>query len=59
MRSSIENWKEIRQQVLVNGLSQRADCEKYKLGRHKLKKILTHAGRRDTGGRKLGLGGYW
>jgi hypothetical protein len=39
----MENWKEIRQQVLVNGLSQRAAYMKYKLGWHTLKKILAHA----------------
>ena len=39
----MENWKEIRQQVLVNGMSQRAACAKYKLGWHTLKKILAHA----------------
>jgi len=39
----MENWKEIRQQVLVNGLSQRAACEKYKLGWQTLKKILSHS----------------
>ena len=43
MRSDMENWKEIRQQVLVHGLSHRAACEKYKLGWHTLKKILAHA----------------
>jgi transposase len=39
----MENWKEIRQQVLVNGLSQRAACEKYQLGWQTLKKILAHS----------------
>lgn len=43
MRSDMENWKEIRQQVLVNGLSQRAACEKYQLGWQTLKKILAHS----------------
>ena len=43
MRSDMENWKEIRQQVLVHGLSHRAACEKYKLGWQTLKKILAHA----------------
>ena len=39
----MENWKEIRQQVLVNGLSQRGACEKYQLGRQTLKNILSHS----------------
>ena len=39
----MENWKEIRQDVLVNGLSKRAACVKYRLGWHTLKKILAHA----------------
>ena len=43
MRSDMENWKSIRQDVLVNGLSQRAACAKYMLGWHTLKKILAHA----------------
>lgn len=43
MRSNMEEWKAIRQDVLVNGLSQRAACAKYNLGWHALKKILAHA----------------
>ena len=43
MRSDMENWKAIRQDVLVHGLSQRAACAKYQLGWHTLKKILAHA----------------
>ncbi len=43
MRSDRENWKAIRQDVLVHGLSQRAACAKYQLGWHTLKKILAHA----------------
>ncbi len=43
VRSDRENWKAIRQDVLVHGLSQRAACEKYQLGWHTLKKILAHA----------------
>ena len=39
----MEKWKEIRQQVLVKGLSQRAACEKYRLGWRTLAKILAHA----------------
>ncbi|MDP1797011.1 MAG: IS21 family transposase [Planctomycetaceae bacterium] len=39
----MENWKAIRQDVLVHGLSRRGACEKYKLGWHTLKKILAHA----------------
>jgi transposase len=39
----MENWTAIRQDVLVHGLSQRAACEKYQLGWHTLKKILSHA----------------
>ena len=42
MRRDMVNWKEIRQQVLVNGLSQRAACEKYKLGWQTSKRILAH-----------------
>ena len=38
----MSNWKEIRQQVLVNGMSQRAACAKYRLGWHTLKMILAH-----------------
>jgi hypothetical protein len=37
----MENWKEIRQRILMNGLSQRAACEKYQLGRQTLKKVLS------------------
>ena len=43
MRSEMQEWKEIRQAVLVNGLSKRSACEKYGLGWHTLKKILAHA----------------
>jgi transposase len=39
----MEFWKEIRRLVLTKELSQRAACEKYHLGWHTLKKILTHA----------------
>ncbi len=39
----MEKWKEIRQQVLVKGLSKRAACEKYRLGWRTLAKILAHA----------------
>jgi len=39
----MQNWTAIRQDVLVQGLSQRAACAKYKLGWHTLKKILAHA----------------
>ena len=45
----MENWKAIRQDVLVHGLSQRAACEKYQLGWHTLKKILAHAEPRGIG----------
>ena len=41
MRSDMENWKEICQQLLLNGLSQRTACEKYKLGWQTLKEILS------------------
>ena len=43
MRSDMEFWKEVRREVLTNGLSQRAARQKYGLGWHTLKKILTHA----------------
>ena len=39
----MENWREILQQVLVNGLSQRVACAKYRLGWHTLKKIVANA----------------
>lgn len=39
----MDEWKSIRQDVLVNGLSKRAACEKYKLGWHTLNKILLHS----------------
>ena len=42
VRRDMENWKEIRQRILMNGLSQRAACEKYQLGWQTLKKILAH-----------------
>ena len=42
MRSDMEEWKAIRQDVLVNGLSQRSACAKNRLGWHTLKKILAH-----------------
>ena len=38
----MEFWKDVRRQVLTGELSQRAACEKYGLGWHTLKKILTH-----------------
>ena len=38
----MEFWKEVRRQVLTNELSQRAACQKYGLGWHTLKKILTY-----------------
>lgn len=43
MRCDMEEWKAIRQQVLVHGLSKRAACEKYGLGWQTLNKILAHA----------------
>ena len=43
MRSEMKEWKEIRQQVLVNGMSQREAKRKYGLGWETLKKILAHA----------------
>ncbi len=43
MRRDMDEWKSIRQDVLVNGLSKRAACEKYKLGWHTLNKILLHS----------------
>jgi transposase len=39
----MEFWKEVRQQVLTNELSQRGACKKYGLSWHTLKKILAHA----------------
>jgi transposase len=39
----MENCKEFRQDVLVNGLSQRAASAKYKLGWYTLKKNMAHA----------------
>ena len=39
----MEFWTEVRRQVLTNELSRRAACQKYGLGWHTLKKILTHA----------------
>ena len=43
MRRDREAWKEIRQQVLVNGMSKRAACVRYVIGWHTLAKILAHA----------------
>jgi transposase len=43
VRSDMENWTAIRQDVPVHGLRQRAACEKYQLGWHTLKKLLSHA----------------
>jgi len=42
VRTDMEIWKEVRRQVLTNELSKRAACEKYSLGWHTLKKILSH-----------------
>ena len=39
----MKNGKAIRQDVLVNGLSQRAACAKHKLGWHTMKTIVGHA----------------
>jgi transposase len=39
----MEFWTTVRRQVLTGELSQRAACEKYRLGWHTLKKILAHA----------------
>jgi transposase len=39
----MENWEEIRQQVLVHGMSKRAARVKYKLGWQTLNKILGHS----------------
>lgn len=44
MRSDMENWKAIRQDVLVHGLSQRAACAKYKLGWHTFGTLLSAGG---------------
>ena len=38
----MEFWTTVRREVLTGELSQRAACEKYHLGWHTLKKILTH-----------------
>ena len=54
MRSDMEFWKEVRREVLTNGLSQRAACQKYGLGWHTLKKILTHAEPPGIGSVSLG-----
>jgi hypothetical protein len=43
VRTDMEFWTEVRRQVLTHELSQRAACQKYKLGWHTVKKILTHA----------------
>ena len=43
VRRDMEAWKEIRQQVLANGMSKRAACKRYGLGWHTLAKILAHA----------------
>jgi len=43
VRSEIQEWKEMRQAVQVNGVSKRAACEKYGLGWHTLAKILAYA----------------
>ena len=43
VRSDLENWKMIGQDVLVYGRSQRAACEKDQLGGHTLKTILANA----------------
>ena len=43
MRTDMEFWKEVRQQVLTKKLSRRAACKQYRLGWHTLKKILTYA----------------
>ena len=54
VRSDMESWKAMRQDVLVHGLSQRAACAKYRLGWHTLKKILAHVelpGYRQSQGR--------
>ncbi len=39
----MEFWTVVRREVLTGELSQRAACEKYRLGWHTLKKILAHA----------------
>ena len=38
----MDEWKAIRQDVLVNGLSKRAACRKYGLAWHTLNKVLEH-----------------
>ena len=43
VRTDMEFWTLVRRQVLTGELSQRAACEKYRLGWHTLKKILAHA----------------
>ena len=45
MRSEMQEWKEIRQAVLVNGMSQREAKRKFGLGWETLKKILANAER--------------
>lgn len=42
MRSDMEEWKVVRQQVLASEMSKRAACAKYQLGWHTLNKILAH-----------------
>ena len=59
MRSDMESWKSIRQDVLVNGLSQRAACAKYKLGWHTLKRLWRMRSRRGIGRVRPDLGGCW
>jgi transposase len=43
VRIDMEFWTVVRREVLTGELSQRAACEKYRLGWHTLKKILAHA----------------
>ena len=43
MRREMQEWKEIRQAVLVNGMSQREAQRKFGLGWETLKKILAYA----------------
>ena len=44
VRRDMENWKEIRQRILMNGLSQQPACERDKLGLQTSKRIVAHMG---------------
>ena len=49
----MQDWTDIRRQVLVEGASKRSVCRQYGIAHKTLQKILAHPSRPATAGRHL------